>query len=298
MRISYTSVFILFALAMLPQVVYAWTPPVPDNAQQFTCYEFGLPDNNTWTSPDQCYSYALGADPFFAGIPAGKVAYVTDYIVTPTTESTGSYYTGVRQASSGGSGFNPQLYYRSSSDESLNINNTAPMLTITAGNELQFYNSSSSPGTVRILIQGYIADIPTDSHPFSCYEFGLPDDSTWTFPDQCFSWTLGADPFSGGLLNDHKAVITDLDFTPTTSAVGGYYYGAAQSTTGGSNFNPQIFMRGNDDRSVSTNQTAPILVITEGNTIRFFNSTTSAGSMRARLYGYIVSDDTFYDGTE
>lgn len=286
---------LVLSILSVNAVVKAWTPPVPDNAEPFTCYEFGLPDNNTWTFPDQCFSFSLNVDPFANGLLAGKVAYVTDYIATPTTETLGQYYTGVAQSSINGNNFNPQMYYRGPDDESVAINYTAPILTITPGNTMRFFNSSTSPGPVRILVQGYIADVPTDNHPFTCYEFGLPDNNTWTFPDQCFSFTLGVDPFSGGLMNNHRAVITDFDFAPTTVTSGSYYYGVAQSTTGGNNSNPQVYMRGSAEKTMNTNQGSPLLIISPGNTIRFFNSSTSPGSIRLRVNGYIVSDEAFFD---
>lgn len=287
---------LIFSIAFLliTSNSWAWTPPVPEDAEQFTCYEFGLPADNTWAFPDQCYSFSLGLDPFAGGLATGKVAYITDFISTPTSTEVGSYYIGVAQSTTVGNNFNPQLFFRGAASETFNIHNTAPLLTITAGNTIRFYNSATSPGSTRIMVQGYIADIPTDGHPFSCYEFGLPDNNTWTFPDQCYSWTLQQDPFAGGLLANHRAVITDVSFSPTTVTASSYYVGVAQSTIGGNNSNPQIFMRASEDQSVYSNQTAPLLVISPGNTIRFYNSTTSPGSIRAYAWGFIVSNEAFF----
>jgi len=134
--------------------------------------------------------------------------------------------------------------------------------------------------------------VPNDGIPFTCYEFGLSDNSTWTFFDQCFSFQLNLDPFNGGLLDGKYAIVTDVSFTPTTETDGSFYVGVAQSTTSGNNFNPQIFLRGKDSRSLAINQTAPVLIISEGMTLRAFNSSTSPGSVRVYVQGYLVDDPT------
>ena len=134
--------------------------------------------------------------------------------------------------------------------------------------------------------------VPLDGIPFTCYEFGLPDNNTWTFFDQCYSFQLNIDPFSGGLLAGKFAVVTDVTFSPTTITDGSFYVGVAQSTTQGNNSNPQIYMRGKDSRSLTTNQTAPVLIINSGNTMRAFNSSTSPGSVRVFVQGYLVDDPT------
>ena len=274
---------------------HAWTPPVPENADQFVCYEFGLPDDGAWTSPDACYSYALGIDPFAGEIPEGRIAYLTDIIVTPTSSAAGSYFVGVRESTQGGSGFNPQLFFRGTEEGSITVNNTAPLLTITGARMFQFFNATSSPGTVRFVAHGYIVDLPTDNHPFVCYEFGLSDDGSWTFPDACFSRTLGIDPISGGLADDTYAAITDVYFTPTSDTPGSYYTGVRQSTVGGSGFNPQSFFR-TTTTSVFTHQKSPLLIIAPGNRSQFFNSTSSPSNVRAVLHGFIVSEQAFRGG--
>jgi hypothetical protein len=157
-------VVILCAIALVlltdnnPTAASAAPEDLPPNSEQFICYEFGLPSNSIWTFPDDCFSYALGTDPFESGVPAGKLAIITDFQATPTTSSAGSYYYGIRQSTTGGSGFNPQIFGRSSDSTSYQLHNTSPILIINSGNTLQFFNSSSSPGEARILAFGFIVD--------------------------------------------------------------------------------------------------------------------------------------------
>lgn len=134
--------------------------------------------------------------------------------------------------------------------------------------------------------------LPPNSIPFTCYEFGLPDNNTWTFLDQCFSFQLNIDPFAGGLMEGMYAIVTDVIVTPTSSVAGSYYTGVAQSTVGGNNYNPQIFLRISDERSLTLNQTAPLLVINSGNTMRTYNSSTSPGSVRIMVQGYLTDNLT------
>ncbi len=131
----------------------------PNNGHQFYCTEYGLPDNSTWTLFDQCYSYALEYDPFqLDSLASGKYAVITDVVVTPTTSTIGSYYVGVAQSSSAGNNFNPQVFLRGSDNQSLRLNQTGPLLVVSEGNTLRAFNSSSSPGSVRVVVTGYITD--------------------------------------------------------------------------------------------------------------------------------------------
>ena len=137
------------------------------------------------------------------------------------------------------------------------------------------------------------ASVPPGAAQFSCADFGMQPDSNWSFADFCYSYELAINPFSGDSLSvGHAAIITGVEFTPTTSAIGSYYLGIAQSTSGGSRFNPQIFFRGSDQRSLEMNGNAPILVINRGNTFQVFNSSTSPGEARVRVHGFIVDDLT------
>ena len=149
---------VLVALGDAPPAAAAESGNLPANAQQFTCYHFGLAADNSYVEPDQCFSYGLGADPFSAGLGSGLSAIVTDFQMTPTTDSTGSYYVTVAQATTGGSQFNPLVYYRQGNESTLAVSTTSPILVIDEGNVINFRNDASSPGAARFYVQGFIVD--------------------------------------------------------------------------------------------------------------------------------------------
>jgi len=135
---------------------------LPDGIQAVQYFEFGLPNNNTWTFADQ----GLIQDTDFSAqltIPAGKFFVVDKVIVTPTTNTAGSYYVGIRQSNEAGNGFNPQVFFRMSGPENAEATaNRTPLLVIRAGNRFQLFNSTTSPGNVRFQVYGFYVDEVSD----------------------------------------------------------------------------------------------------------------------------------------
>ena len=127
------------------------------NAQYVQIYEFGAPADNTWDFPSQSTSYTNSGS--FAGtpipVPANRVLVIDQICVTAKTPgSTVNFYAGVRKATAGGSGFNPQIYISGSSADGNTClqGNKAPLLVINSSHTIQVSNSSTSSATVTILV--------------------------------------------------------------------------------------------------------------------------------------------------
>ena len=124
-------------------------------------YYFALAANGIWTIPSESISYDLNSA--VDVVPAGKFMVVDKIVVTPRNDVAGSYYCGIRQAT-GGETFNPFVFIRiADGGESYEMTaNRSPLLVITEGRSIQFWNSSSSPGPVRVQIYTMLVDDLSD----------------------------------------------------------------------------------------------------------------------------------------
>ncbi len=132
------------------------------NATYVQIYEFGAPANSIWDFPSSSSAYSNSGVSTGSAIPvpANKVLVIDQICVTSTSTSSVNIYAGVRKATTGGSGFNPQIFISGSSSDGNTClqGNKSPILVVNAGNTIQVWNSSGSGSTVRIYIVGYLLD--------------------------------------------------------------------------------------------------------------------------------------------
>ena len=133
------------------------------NAEYVQVYEFGAAANSTWDFPSgsAVYTNTGGASGSAIPVPSNRVLVIDQICVTATSPgSTVYFYAGVRKSTAGGGGFNPQVFISGSSADGNSClqGNKAPLMVINAGNTIQVWNSSSSSGTVRIIITGFLLD--------------------------------------------------------------------------------------------------------------------------------------------
>lgn len=131
---------------------------LPPNAEPFFCYDTSVSSNSTWEEPQSCFSDALGTNPFSNGLPSGKLAIITDFEATPQSTAAGNYYFGISEATPNGSLRDPRLLWRQDGPNSFQVHTLAPLFSVTSGNEIRVWNSTSSPASMRIYIQGFIVD--------------------------------------------------------------------------------------------------------------------------------------------
>ncbi len=142
---------------------------VSPTARPATIYHFGLENNNTWSFFDQGASWPAANVPV-EGAPLSTTQFfvVEKVTFTPTTKntaSTDSYYYGIARSIVSGSNFNPQLFYRSNAGNgTLEVTGggKAPLLVVSPGRTLRVWNSSSSPGNVRVVVFGVFVDDVND----------------------------------------------------------------------------------------------------------------------------------------
>lgn len=131
-------------------------------------YHFGLNATSSWEFFDQGTFWPAATVPV-EGAPLSTTQFfvVEKITITPTTIETGStdsYYVGVARSIVSGANFNPQLYYRTNAGNgTLNVTaNKAPLLVVDPGTTLRVWNSSTSPGRVRVVVFGVFVDDVSD----------------------------------------------------------------------------------------------------------------------------------------
>ncbi|PHI19133.1 hypothetical protein CEQ90_14575 [Lewinellaceae bacterium SD302] len=143
---------------------------VSPTARPAAIYHFGLDNNSTWAFFEQGASWPAADVPTDDGEPLSPnqffvVEKVTFTPTTKNTDSTDSYYYGIARSIVSGANFNPQLYYRSNAGNgTLEITGggKAPLLVVNPGRTLRVWNSSTSPGDVRVVVFGVFVDDVND----------------------------------------------------------------------------------------------------------------------------------------